>query len=154
MISIYRNFKENRLMCWYMKNKPIKWGFKFWIQCGSKSGYVNEFETYLGKKTKTEFGLGEPVVLSLSESLPTEVATVACLSTNFLQVQNWCWSCWKTRFMELKQSRQIKNVRFLWKQISKWKMKRSEHDWRACGSFSATKWQESIHDFVVKLSWP
>ena len=31
-------------------------------------------------------------------------------------------------------------------------MKRSEHDWRACGSFSATKWQESIRDFVVKLS--
>ena len=80
-----------------------------------------EFEAYLGKKTKTEFGLGEPVVLLLSESLAIEVATVACLSTTFLQVQNWCWSCWKTRFMELKQSRQIKNVRFLSKQISKWK---------------------------------
>ena len=70
-------------MCWYMKKKPIKWGFKFWIQCGAKSGYVYEFEAYLGKKTKTEFGLGEPVVLLLSESLAIEVATVACLSTTF-----------------------------------------------------------------------
>lgn len=75
-------------MCWYMKKKSIKWGFKFRIQCGSKSGYVYEFEAYLGKKTKTEFGLGEPVVLLLSESLAIEVATVACLSTTFLQVQN------------------------------------------------------------------
>ena len=32
------------------------------------------------------------------------------------------------------------------------KMKRSEHDWRACASFSAIKWQESFRDFVVKLS--
>ena len=53
----------------YMKNKPIKWGFKFWFRCRSKSGYLYEFDMYLGKKAKTEFGLGESVVLSLCESL-------------------------------------------------------------------------------------
>ena len=28
----------------YMKNKPYKWGFKFWFQCGSKSGYFYDFD--------------------------------------------------------------------------------------------------------------
>ena len=58
-----------RVMRQYMKNKPIKWGFKFWFRCGSKSGYLYEFDMYLGKKAKTEFGLGESVVLSLCDSL-------------------------------------------------------------------------------------
>ena len=53
----------------YMKNKPIKWGFKFWFRCGSKSGYLYKFDMYLGKKGNTEFGLGESVVLSLCKSL-------------------------------------------------------------------------------------
>ena len=43
----------------YMKNKPIKWGFKFWFRCGAKSGYLYEFNIYLKKKGNTEFGLGE-----------------------------------------------------------------------------------------------
>ena len=44
-----------------MKNKPIKWGFKFWFRCGPKS-YLYKFNMYLGKKGNTEFGLGESVV--------------------------------------------------------------------------------------------
>ena len=62
-------FKGKSLMRQYMKNKQIKWGFKFWFRCGSKSGYLYEFDMYLGKKKNTEFGLGESVVLSLCESL-------------------------------------------------------------------------------------
>lgn len=53
----------------YMKNKPIKWGFKWWCRCSSKTGYLYEFDLYLGKKEKTEFGLGETVVLNLSKRL-------------------------------------------------------------------------------------
>ena len=52
-----------------MKNKPIKWGFKFWFRCGAKSGYLYEFDMYLGKKGNTEFGLGESVILSLCQKL-------------------------------------------------------------------------------------
>ena len=33
-------FKGKSLMCQYMKNKPIKWGFRFWFRCSSKSGYL------------------------------------------------------------------------------------------------------------------
>ena len=39
--------------------EPIKWGFKFWFWCTSKPGYLYQFDMYLRKKPKTEFGLGE-----------------------------------------------------------------------------------------------
>ena len=58
-------FTGKSIMRQYMKNKPIKWGFKFWFCCGAKSGYLYEFDMYLGKKGNTEFGLGESIVLSL-----------------------------------------------------------------------------------------
>ena len=51
-------FKRKSIMRQYMKNKPIKWGFKFWFRCGAKSGYLYEFDMYLEKKGNTEFGLG------------------------------------------------------------------------------------------------
>ena len=49
-----------------MKNKPIKWGFKWWC---CKTGYLYEFHLYLGKKEKAELGLREAVVLDLSKKL-------------------------------------------------------------------------------------
>ena len=53
----------------YMKNKLIKWGFKWWCLCCSKTGYLYEFDLYLAKKEKTKLGLGETVVLDLSKKL-------------------------------------------------------------------------------------
>ena len=40
----------------YTKNKPIKWCFKWWCGCCSKTGYLYELDLYLGKKKKTELG--------------------------------------------------------------------------------------------------
>ena len=62
-------FKGKSIMRQYMKNKPIKWDFKFWFRCGAMSGYLHEFDMYLGKKGNTEFGLGESVVLSFCQKL-------------------------------------------------------------------------------------
>ena len=62
-------FKGKKMMRQYMKNKPIKWGFKFQFRCGSKTGYLYEFDMQVGRKEKTEFGIGESVVLSLCKSL-------------------------------------------------------------------------------------
>ena len=55
----------------YMKNKPLKWGFKWRYQCCSKTDHLYEFNLYLGKKEKAECGLGETVVLDLSKKLET-----------------------------------------------------------------------------------
>ena len=52
-----------------MKNKPTKWGFKWWCRCCSKTGYLYKFDFYLGKKEKAKLGLGETVVLDLSKKL-------------------------------------------------------------------------------------
>ena len=68
--------KGKSLLCQYMKNKPIKWGFKFWFQCGSKSGYLYQFDMCLGRKSKTEFGLGESVDLSLCKNLQNKLLHV------------------------------------------------------------------------------
>ena len=62
-------FKGKSIMRQYMKNKQIMWGFKSWFCCGAKSGYLYEFDMYLGKKGNTEFGLGESAILSLCQKL-------------------------------------------------------------------------------------
>ena len=64
-------FKGKSLMCQFIKNNPINWGFKFWCHCGSKSGYMYEFDMYLEKKTNTDFCLGESVNFSFFEVLKT-----------------------------------------------------------------------------------
>ena len=56
----------------YMPMKPVKRGFKVWVRADSINGYFCTFEVYVGRPsdgTKTEVGLGERVVLQLSESL-------------------------------------------------------------------------------------
>ena len=45
-------FKGKSLMHQYMKNKPIKWGLKFWLRCSSTSEYLYQFDMYLGKKVQ------------------------------------------------------------------------------------------------------
>ena len=49
----------------YIKSKPMKWGFKFWFRCSSKTGDLYQMGMYLGKKQSSTFNLdlGEEVVL-------------------------------------------------------------------------------------------
>jgi hypothetical protein len=56
----------------YMPMKPVKHGFKVWARADAVNGYFCTFEVYIGRPsdgTTTEVGLGERVVLQLSESL-------------------------------------------------------------------------------------
>ena len=43
-------FKGRNIIRQYVKGKPIKWGFKMWCRCTSKSGYLFECYLYAGKK--------------------------------------------------------------------------------------------------------
>ena len=44
-----------RLSCkQYMKIKPIKWVFRWWCRCCSKTGYLYEFDLYLAKTENME----------------------------------------------------------------------------------------------------
>ena len=60
----------------YVKNKPIKWGFKFWFRCASKTGYLCQLDLYLSKKEKTEEIFGPSVVLKMTECLENRYCTV------------------------------------------------------------------------------
>ena len=53
-------FKGQNIMKQYIRNKPVKWGFKLWCRCDAVSGYLYQFDMYTGRKTDTEHGLGEP----------------------------------------------------------------------------------------------
>ena len=59
-----------------MKNKPIKWGFKFWFRCASKTGYLYQLDFYFGKKEKTAENVGPSVVLKMTECLENSYCTV------------------------------------------------------------------------------
>lgn len=63
-------FKGHNIMKQYVKGKPIRWGFKMWCRCDSETGYLFQFDLYTGKKgANSEMGLGESVVLQLTQSL-------------------------------------------------------------------------------------
>ena len=62
-------FKGRSSMKQYLKNKPIKWGFKYWYRCDSEAGHVYQLEFYQGWKEKKELNLGSIVVLDLPQVL-------------------------------------------------------------------------------------
>ena len=62
-------FKGRLSMKQYIKNKPIKWGFKYWCKCDSETGYVYQLELYEGQREKRELNLGSSVALDLCQVL-------------------------------------------------------------------------------------
>ena len=71
-------FKGRYGMKEYIKSKPIKWGFKFWFLCSSKSGYLYQMDINLGRNETPEFNLdlGEEVVLQLTKDVERSFCTV------------------------------------------------------------------------------
>ena len=129
-------FKRKSIMRQYMENKPMKWGFKFWFHCGAKSGYLYEFDMYLGKTGSIEFGRGESVVLSLCQKLKGTLCFV--FFDNFftspaLLVKLLQMGIYATGTVSAKQ----KNIPVLKHDKE---MKRGDHDWFPSNHLSAIKW--------------
>ena len=59
----------------FIKSKPIKWGFKFWFRCDSKTSYLYDICIW-GAKESTEYNLGESVVLNLAIALDDSYCTL------------------------------------------------------------------------------
>ena len=56
----------------YLPMKPVKRGFEVWVRADAVTGYFSAFDVYVGKPSDGAtivVGLGERVVLQLSESL-------------------------------------------------------------------------------------
>ena len=62
-------FKGRSSIKQYIKNHPIKWGFKCWYRCDRETIYVSQLELYQGWKEKREFNLGLSVVLDSCQFL-------------------------------------------------------------------------------------
>ena len=60
----------------YMRNKPIKYGYKFWVG-ETTLGYAIQFYPYAGKDENYDYnlGLGGSVVATLAEKLPSQVGS-------------------------------------------------------------------------------
>ena len=60
-LSIDERMVKSKARCHlvqYMKNKPVKWGFKYWVVADT-SGHTVNFDLYTGKESDcSEFGLG------------------------------------------------------------------------------------------------
>ena len=140
-------FKGKSLMRQYMKNKSIKWGFKFWFRCGSKSGYLYQFDMYLGRKSKTEFDLGNLVVLSLCKNLKNSYCYV--FFDNFFTSPNLMLKLFEDGIYATGTVRS--NRKHMPNLKTDKQMKRGEHDWLACDTISATKWMDNRS--VILLSY-
>ena len=117
-------FSSKRLINLYMKNKPIKWGFKFQFQCFSKSVYLYQFDMYLGKKTKTYFGLGKSVVLCLCENLKNSYCYV--FFDNFFTILNLMLKLFEDGIYVTRTVRS--NRKYMTTLKADKQMKRGEHD--------------------------
>ncbi|XP_060863344.1 piggyBac transposable element-derived protein 4-like [Metopolophium dirhodum] len=88
-------FKGRSTLKQYMKDKPVKRGYKVWMLCDS-SGYNLKFEVYTGKKEGTvEAGLGGRVVLDLCKELENKNHVVYMdnfFSNNQLQRGEYDWA--------------------------------------------------------------
>ena len=58
-------FKGRQSMKQYIKNKPIKWGFKYWYRCDREIGYIYQLELYQRQQEQRELNLSSSVVLDL-----------------------------------------------------------------------------------------
>ena len=105
-------FKGRPLMKQYVKNKPIKWGFKFWFRCASKTGYLQEMDMCLGKKQQVEHSLGEGVVIQLSQKLNDTCCTLS-FDNFFNSVILWK-HCISVKFMALAPSGKIVSTCHQW----------------------------------------
>ena len=132
-------FKGKSIMRQHMKNKPIKWGFKFWFRCGAKSGYLYELDMYLGKKENTEFGLGESVVLSLCQRLKgthcfvffDNIFTSPALLVKLLEMEIYATGTARANRKNMPVLKHDKE------------MKRGELDWFSSNHLSAIKWMDN-----------
>ncbi|GAB0095806.1 hypothetical protein DMENIID0001_112360 [Sergentomyia squamirostris] len=132
-------FKGKNRMKQYMKDKPIKWGFKIWCRCDSDTGYLYECDVYQGRKTLPDYGLGECVVLQLSE----KIQNIGCelyfdnfFNSTLLQqalLERGIFSCGTVQ----------KNRKNLPKDLVEDKqMGRGDFDWRCSGSIVCMKWMD------------
>ena len=87
--------KKASMLRQYLPNKPHKWGFKFFLLCGT-SGIAYDFLPYMGGETfsevqfteeETACGLGGQVVITLSKSISRPRLSTVCFDNFFTTIK-------------------------------------------------------------------
>ena len=90
-----------------MRNKPAKFGYKFWV-AATLLGYAIQFYPYTGKDENydSNLGLGDSVVVTLAEKLPSQVGSnFHIIMDNFFTSRNLLRILKKKLLLRLKMSR-------------------------------------------------
>lgn len=129
----------------YMPMKPVKRGYKVWCIADSKTGFISKFEIYTGKNTDTsqtekDVGLGEKVVLKLTEDFTGKQSLVA--------FDNFFTSVPLMKKLHDRGIYAVGTVRTTRKDLpemmrKKHAMNRGEFQFKSKGVISAVKWQDS-----------
>ena len=125
----------------YIKSIPIKWGFKFWFCCLSKSGYLYQMDIYLGRKQTPEFnlGLGEEIVLYLTKDLKWSFCTV--YFDNFFNGPKLIEKLFQKNIYGIRTVRA--NRKQMPKMIDDKQMKRGDCEFLFSGNTMACKWMDN-----------
>ena len=62
----------------YMPKKPVRRGLKVWMRADGITGYVSQFQVYVGKEVSSETGLGARVVKDLTSTLVDKNYHIFC----------------------------------------------------------------------------
>ena len=62
----------------YMPMKPVRRGLKVWMRADAVTGYISQFQVYVGKEVSTEMELGARVVKDLTRTLVNKNYHVFC----------------------------------------------------------------------------
>ena len=119
-----------------MKRKPIKWRFKWWCRCCSKTVYLHEFDLYLGKKGKKQ-SLGLMKQLFWVCLRNSKIDSVCFILTIFLILQHWLRIFLIGQYAALVQFEVTGKIWLLWKKI---KMKRGDIDLQYANNVIVVKW--------------
>ena len=62
----------------YMPKKPVRRGLKVWMRVDGVTGYVSQYQVYVGKEVSSETGLGARVVKDLTSTLVSKYYHIFC----------------------------------------------------------------------------
>lgn len=133
-------FKGRSSLKQYIKNKPIKRGFKIWMLC-DETGYNLSFQIYSGKQTDSvEVGLGSRVVLDLCKDFVNK--------NHLLFVDNFFTS--PLLFIKLKQQNIFAcgtvnpNRKHMPKLVDDKQLEKGSYDWKHCKEgVTVFKWKDN-----------
>ena len=145
-------FKGRNSMKQYMPLKPVKRGYKVWMRCDSKTGYVYQFDAYRGRDNTDETvkGLGAKVVKKLTATLHNSNSHVAF--DNFFSSFQLLQELQKN---QIYATATVRSNRLELPVIARKpaRMERGQFKWRSRDNVSYVQWMDTKHVHVISTAF-